>query len=206
MISLPPQPHAAPLGHHRAPSGISCAIQRLPTSYLIYTWRCIYVNVHSQFVPPSPSPAVSTSSFSTSASLFLQFLSFCTKGTETRAGGANLHVFLDSEARKECCKHRRWWLYLLKFPSCAIVGMTPLLLLTDNDCYPGYTAMQTVYLLSVPFYFVMHPREKLEFGRVAPIRNHQKTQGTVRLEMDGDLRGLSKSFNSSLTQPLVLPT
>lgn len=45
--------------------------------------------------------------------------------------------------------------------------------------------MQTVYLLSVPFYFVTHPREKLEFGHVA-IRNHQKTQGTVRLEMDGD--------------------
>ena len=149
---------------------------------------------------------MSTSSFSTSASLFLQFLSFCTKSTETRAGGAKPQFFLDSEERKECCKHRRWRLYLLKFPSCAVVGMTPLLLLTDNDCYPGHTAMQTVYLLFVPFYFVMQPREKLAFGHVALIRNHQKTQGTVRLEMDGDLRGLSKSFNSSLTQPLVLPT
>lgn len=47
-----------------------------------------------------------------------------------------------------------------KVSSCAVVGMTPLLLLTDNDCYPGYTATQTVYLLSVPFYFVP-PKEKL---------------------------------------------
>ena len=66
--------------------------------------------------------------------------------------------------------------------------------------------MQTVYLLFVPFCFVTHPREKLEFGHVALIRNHQKAQGIVRLEMDGELRGLSKSFDSSLTQPPVLPT
>lgn len=66
--------------------------------------------------------------------------------------------------------------------------------------------MQMVYLLFVPFCFVMHPREKLEFGHVTLIRNHQKAQGTLSLEMDGELRGLSKSFDSSLTQPLVLPT
>ena len=36
-ISTPPD-------HHRAPGWIACAVQQLPTSYLIYTPSCIHVN------------------------------------------------------------------------------------------------------------------------------------------------------------------
>ena len=33
-VSLPQPPHPTSLGHHRAPSWVSCAIYQLPTSYL----------------------------------------------------------------------------------------------------------------------------------------------------------------------------
>ena len=36
--------HSIPLGHHRALSWVPCVIQQLPTSYLFYTWQCIYDN------------------------------------------------------------------------------------------------------------------------------------------------------------------
>ena len=34
--------HTIPLSHHRALRCAPCVIQRLPTSYLFYTWECIY--------------------------------------------------------------------------------------------------------------------------------------------------------------------
>ena len=37
-------PHPTPLGHHRAPSWTPCVTEQLPTSYLFYTWWCIYVS------------------------------------------------------------------------------------------------------------------------------------------------------------------
>ena len=38
LLYLPPKsPHPTPLGHHRAPSWVPCAVQHLPTSYLFYT-------------------------------------------------------------------------------------------------------------------------------------------------------------------------
>ena len=36
--------HSAPSARHRALGGAICAIQQLPTSYLLYTWPCVCVN------------------------------------------------------------------------------------------------------------------------------------------------------------------
>ena len=45
ISSLPPtRPHSMPLGYHRAPSWTPCVMQPLPTSYVFYTWQCIYVS------------------------------------------------------------------------------------------------------------------------------------------------------------------
>ena len=57
LLDLPPNPlHPTHLGHHRALSWAPCTIQQVPTSYLFYTWWCIYVNhnlpIHSPFPPP----------------------------------------------------------------------------------------------------------------------------------------------------------
>ena len=41
-----PIPYPTTLGHHRAPGWDPCAIQQLPTSYLFYTWQCLYVNIY----------------------------------------------------------------------------------------------------------------------------------------------------------------
>ena len=69
-----PHPHPTPLGHHRAPSWAPCAIRQSPTSYLLYTWSCIYVNPNLPVHPVCPLlPAVSARVFSTSAFLFLPF-------------------------------------------------------------------------------------------------------------------------------------
>ena len=39
LLSLPPShPYSIPLGHHREPSWSPWAIEKLPTSYLFYTW------------------------------------------------------------------------------------------------------------------------------------------------------------------------
>lgn len=61
--------------------------------------------------------------------------------------------------------------------------------------------MQTVYFC--PLAFLVYPREKLKFGHVTLIRNHQKSQGTISLEIDGGSRAFNKSLDSSLTQSLV---
>ena len=64
MYPLPPEPpfpspppppphHLTPLGHHRTPGWAPCAIQQLPTSYLLYTWQCIYINTT---LPVCPTP------------------------------------------------------------------------------------------------------------------------------------------------------
>ena len=44
LASLSP-PHPTPLSHHRTQSQTPCAIQPLPTSYLFYTWQCMYVRL-----------------------------------------------------------------------------------------------------------------------------------------------------------------
>ena len=50
-----PIPLPLPLGHHRAPSWVPCAVQGLATSY--FTQGSVHVSVlPPQFVPPSPSP------------------------------------------------------------------------------------------------------------------------------------------------------
>ena len=62
--------HPTSVGHHRAQSWVPRGIQRLPTSYL--THGCVYMSILlSQFILHALSPAVSTSLFSVSASLFL---------------------------------------------------------------------------------------------------------------------------------------
>ena len=44
LLNLPPHT-PIPTHPHRAPSWAPCATQQLPTSYLLYTWQCIYVNL-----------------------------------------------------------------------------------------------------------------------------------------------------------------
>ena len=68
--SFPPH-HPTPLGHYKAPGWAPCVIQQLPlASY--FTPGNVYISqLLSQFIPLSPSPAMSTSPFSTSASLFV---------------------------------------------------------------------------------------------------------------------------------------
>ena len=63
-----PTPHPSPLGHHKALSWVSCAIQLLPTCY--FTQGSEYMSMLlSQFVPLSPSLTVSISLFSMFVSL-----------------------------------------------------------------------------------------------------------------------------------------
>ena len=62
--------HPSPPGHHRAMSGAPCAMQQLPASHLFNTWWCVHVPASLSTCPAlSFPPTVSTSSFSTSASL-----------------------------------------------------------------------------------------------------------------------------------------
>ena len=80
--SLPPNPHPIRLDPHRASSWAPWATQQHPTSYLFYTWQCIYVNaippIHSIFSFP-PFPHLSTHPVSISMSLysFYHLHSFC---------------------------------------------------------------------------------------------------------------------------------
>ena len=68
LLSLPPSPpHPIPLGHRRAPSCAPCASHQRSISHMAMHMT----TPPSQFIPPSPSPTVSTSLFFTSASLFL---------------------------------------------------------------------------------------------------------------------------------------
>ena len=71
-------PHTPPLDHHWALSWAACAIQQLPTSYLFYTWYCIFLLLfghsvmsdslwpyelqHAKLPCPSVSPRVSSNS------------------------------------------------------------------------------------------------------------------------------------------------
>ena len=66
LLSLPP----TPLGHHRAPSWALCAMQQLPTSYLLYTWWCIYVSPTLSICPTLSFLHCVHKPFSRSASLF----------------------------------------------------------------------------------------------------------------------------------------
>ena len=47
---------AAPAGHHRAPNWAPCAIQQVPTSYLVSTWYCINVSAALSVQPTLPFP------------------------------------------------------------------------------------------------------------------------------------------------------
>ena len=49
-----PSPHPTLLRHYRAPSWAPCAIHRLPTSFLIDTWWCTYVNAALSVHPTLP--------------------------------------------------------------------------------------------------------------------------------------------------------
>ena len=53
--------HPTPLGHHRALSWAPCTIQQVPTSYLFYTWWCIYVNPNLLIHPTLSHPHVHSS-------------------------------------------------------------------------------------------------------------------------------------------------
>ena len=68
-IHLPPLswaclPHAPPTppGHHRAWNWAPCGIQKIPTSYLFYTWQCIHVNstlsIHPAILSPTLYPHI----------------------------------------------------------------------------------------------------------------------------------------------------
>ena len=61
------------LGHHRAPSWAPCALQQVPLAICFTHGGVFMANLTSQFIPPSPSPTVSTCPFSTSLSLFLPY-------------------------------------------------------------------------------------------------------------------------------------
>ena len=64
LLSLSPHPPAYPSRSSQSSwLGSPCYIATF--HYLSYTWWGIYVNAISQFIPPSPSPAESTSLFST---------------------------------------------------------------------------------------------------------------------------------------------
>ena len=74
LLRLPPfhPPYPTPLGGHKAPSFSPCAMWLLPTSYLFYIWKCIYVHATLSLRPSLPFPLpMSSSPFSTSVSLFL---------------------------------------------------------------------------------------------------------------------------------------
>ena len=63
--SLLSHPHPTPTHHSRSSPSTnlsSLCPQQIPTGYLSYIW-CIF-QCYSQFIPPSPAPAVSTGLFS----------------------------------------------------------------------------------------------------------------------------------------------
>ena len=53
--SFPRPLRCAPLGLHGAPSWAPWDIRQLPTSYLFYTWECVYVGPAFWIIPPSHS-------------------------------------------------------------------------------------------------------------------------------------------------------
>ena len=55
-VSLSFSPNSTPLDCHRAPGWAPCVIQKLPISYLFYTWQCIYVSVTSSVCPTLTFP------------------------------------------------------------------------------------------------------------------------------------------------------
>ena len=71
-------PHPTSLGHHRAPGWTSCVSQQLPT--ICFAHDTAYLStLLPQPVPPSPSPAVATSLFSTRlvSTIFLDSVCVC---------------------------------------------------------------------------------------------------------------------------------
>ena len=66
-----PSPLSHPSKLSQTPSWAPCVLQQLPTSYPFYTRYCIYVNATVAIQPTLSFPALSTSPFSMSVSLFL---------------------------------------------------------------------------------------------------------------------------------------
>ena len=59
LLNLPyTYPLPATLSHHGALSWVPCAVQQLPTSSLLYTWRCIYINAALSVRSTLPSPVL----------------------------------------------------------------------------------------------------------------------------------------------------
>ena len=71
IMFLPSVPHPVPPGNHRAQDWTPCAKQQLLTSYHLTPDRVYMLMLLSAYAPPSPSPTVSLSPFSTSVSPFL---------------------------------------------------------------------------------------------------------------------------------------
>lgn len=70
-LELPSPPHSIPLGHKRAKAELPVLNINFPIA-IYFTHSNIYIPMlFSQFVQPSPPHVMSTSPFSTSASLFL---------------------------------------------------------------------------------------------------------------------------------------
>ena len=64
--------HPTPLGHHRAPGWAPCVNTAASLLVICFTHVNVYIAVLlSQFVLPPSSPAMTTSSFSMTALLFL---------------------------------------------------------------------------------------------------------------------------------------
>ena len=79
-------PHSTPLSCHRAP--VLCS--NFPLA-ICFTYGNVYVSVLlSQLIPPSPSPNLTASPFSTSASLFL----CCKQVHQHHFSGFHLYVLI----------------------------------------------------------------------------------------------------------------
>ena len=101
LLSLPPLPASHPCRLSQS-TGLGSLGYAAASHWLsIYTWSCIHVNATLQSVPASPSPAMSTSPLSTSASPFLPCKQVQSEITHR----------LPSQAWLPSCKHRhRLWL------------------------------------------------------------------------------------------------
>ena len=71
MLELPPTLPPPHLGHHRGQAEFPLLYSRFPLAIYLTHGNVHMSTLTSQFIPPSPSPAMFTCPFSMSASLFL---------------------------------------------------------------------------------------------------------------------------------------